>query len=98
MYKPTRSLGNKNATKPHRHSFVPPDARLRGWKTGAARTLLWGSWRAIEAVCLCAMGVYLAMWSASGRVLASDDVPAWLRQAAAVSLPAYDKKVPAVVL
>src|SRR5205085_2631810 len=29
---------------------------------------------------------------------ASDDVPAWLKQAAAASAPAYDKKVPAVVL
>src|SRR5207248_1066717 len=32
------------------------------------------------------------------RAAASDDVPAWLRQAAAAGAPAYDKKVPAVVL
>jgi hypothetical protein len=33
-----------------------------------------------------------------GSAIASDDVPQWLRQAASASLPAYDKKVPAVVL
>src|SRR6059036_325109 len=29
---------------------------------------------------------------------AGDDVPAWLQQAAAISVPAYEKDVPAVVL
>jgi hypothetical protein len=34
----------------------------------------------------------------SGPALAADDAPAWLRQAAAASAPAYSKEVPAVVL
>ncbi len=40
----------------------------------------------------------LAIFLSNGQVLASDDPPQWLRQAAAAALPAYEKKVPAVVL
>ncbi len=35
---------------------------------------------------------------ASPLVFAGDDVPSWLRQAAAQEVPAYDKDVQAVVL
>jgi len=35
---------------------------------------------------------------ASSAASAGDAPPAWLRQAAATAAPAYDKKVPAVVL
>src|SRR5438270_10874280 len=34
----------------------------------------------------------------SRALAAGDDVPSWLRQAAAASAPSYDSKVPAVVL
>lgn len=40
---------------------------------------------------------YLALsWSA--QVMAADDAPSWLRQVASSGVPAYDSKVPAVVL
>src|SRR5262245_10240891 len=35
---------------------------------------------------------------AAGSTLAGDEVPQWLQQAAAITPPAYDKDVPAVVL
>src|SRR5215471_19975928 len=61
-----------------------------------------GFWKyryAIGVLCGCAVWCFApASGSRSGRVVASDDVPGWLRQAAAVNVPAYDKKVPAVVL
>jgi hypothetical protein len=40
----------------------------------------------------------LALVALSAVVFAADDAPAWLRQAAASSAPAYDKYVPGVVL
>lgn len=43
-------------------------------------------------LCLCVLIL------ATPAFAAGDDAPAWLRQAAALPIPAYDKKVPAVVL
>src|SRR6266853_2067906 len=40
----------------------------------------------------------LILLAAVGVRAASDDAPAWLRQAATQTLPTYDKQVPAVVL
>jgi hypothetical protein len=45
---------------------------------------------------LCALFVMLGC--AAPALAAGDEAPAWLKQAAASSAPAYDKKVPAVVL
>src|SRR5262249_41937217 len=57
------------------------------------------SWKILLLGALGACGVpSLGAAPAAGRMSASDDVPAWLRQAAAVNLPPYDKKVRAVVL
>jgi transglutaminase-like putative cysteine protease len=53
---------------------------------------------AIGAACACAIWACFAAAEGLGRAAASDDVPAWLRQAAAANVPAYDKKVPGVVL
>ncbi|HYP54040.1 MAG TPA: DUF3857 domain-containing protein, partial [Pyrinomonadaceae bacterium] len=50
---------------------------------------------ALAAALLCASLCVAARARASS---AGDEVPAWLRQAAAVSVPAYDRKVSAVVL
>jgi len=44
------------------------------------------------------IGCGFALVVLSASVLAGDEVPAWLRQAAAASVPSFDKKVPAVVL
>jgi transglutaminase-like putative cysteine protease len=40
----------------------------------------------------------LGILISAGTAFAGDDVPAWLQQAATVTVPAYDKTVPAVVL
>ncbi len=42
--------------------------------------------------------LFLLLPGASLPVLAGDDAPAWLRQAASASVPTYNKDVPAVVL
>ena len=42
--------------------------------------------------------VLLVVLAGGGARAAGDDVPAWLQQAAQVSVPAYEKDVPAVVL
>ena len=45
------------------------------------------------------MGICVALLALGVHArAASDDVPAWLQQAAAQTVPAYDKKVPAVML
>jgi hypothetical protein len=41
---------------------------------------------------------FLILVLGSPAVAASDDAPAWLQQAAALKVPAYDKDVPAIVL
>ena len=43
-------------------------------------------------------GFFLLVLLSASTAFAGDEVPAWLKQAAAQTAPAYDKKVPAVVL
>jgi hypothetical protein len=42
--------------------------------------------------------LFLVLLSASSALASGDDAPAWLRQAATLSVPAFDKKVASVVL
>src|SRR5205085_3903425 len=53
------------------------------------------------ALMLAAVALAAALWPASPparAAAASDDVPAWLKTAAASTAPAYDKDVPGVVV
>jgi len=43
-------------------------------------------------------GFFLLILLSASTAFAGDEVPAWLQQAAAQKVPAYDKTVPAVVL
>src|SRR5262245_59703209 len=61
---------------------------------GLCSNYLWSMW---IRHALAGIGCAVLFWATPAPALA-DDAPDWLRQAASVGLPTYDKSVPAVVL
>jgi hypothetical protein len=86
-------FADKHLMRGDSHPAIAAPTLLGSIGTHSSRPI---AWQAPRTGLLCVAIIILAI--APTVRAASDDIPAWLKQAAAMNIPAYDKKVPAVVL